>query len=129
MFCKPLAGDQTPVSDCAPQFPHRYCHESIRSKMEIYIDAKLNFHERLEKCKMILFIKYSFHPSVCHTFINDLREDLSDQKEDLGKGKILVTKGKTFLTGGKTLMMEGKTLVTEGKILENEGKTLKPKRC
>ena len=52
--------------------------------MEIYIDAKLNFHERLEKCKMILFIKYSIRPSVCHTFINDLREDLGDQREDLG---------------------------------------------
>ena len=52
--------------------------------MEIYIDAKLNYHERLEKCKMILFIKYSFHPSVHHTFIIDLREDLGDQREDLG---------------------------------------------
>ena len=52
--------------------------------MEIYIDAKLNYHERLEKCKMILFIKYSFRPSLCHTFIIDLREDLGDQREDLG---------------------------------------------
>ena len=36
------------------------------------------------RCKMILFIKYSFRPSLCHTFIIDLREDLGDQREDLG---------------------------------------------
>ena len=66
---------------------------------------------------MILFMNckvYSFRLSVCHTFINELREDLGDEREDLGYQREDLGDQREDLGKKGRPWNKGKTLVRDG---------------